>query len=882
MPPVIAAVAGIAAVVAGATGTALAIAGVTLLTAAELVSLGVSLVLSGASALLAKKPEGAQFLQAGQTVTIRSPDEPLPLIYGETRVGGVIEFLHSTSVTPAAGASLDYLHMVVVLAGHECESIGAIYFDDEVVPLGGSGIPSSGQYADKAGVNYVRVKKHLGAWDQAADADLIAECAGLGLNASDRFRGLTYLYIRLRYNTDVFPNGVPNVTAVVKGRKVFDPREGGHDASDPGTWTWSDNWALCVLDYVRGVPMRLGAGAVERVFGAPTGDADIDIATYIAAANISDESVPVAGGGSEGRFTVNGRLSASVEPESALAALLTAGSGFHVWAGGKSRLFAGAYQSPSAALGVDDLRGPLHVQVRRARRDLFNGVKGVFAGPSTNWQRADFPAIASETYRARDNGERIWRDIELPFTAAPSMAQRLAKIELLKNRQEITVVFPAKLTALKVAVGDTVTLTIASKGWSEKEFLVIGWALSIDSGGEGGAPTLGVDLTLQETDASIYAWETSEEQTIDPAPDTTLPDPRVVLAPGAPLASEALYATRDSAGVKARVTMAWNPSVDAFLREYQPEYRVNTGSGFGAWIKLPRTPDAIAFIDDAAPGVYDFRVTAINQLGRASEAALTEGVTVYGLGAAPGGLSGVSLQLAGGLALLSWNQVPELDVRIDGIVEFRHSHDLAATNYANAVSIGKPAPGAASQWVLPLREGTYFLRAIDSTGNPGPASSIATKQATALAFAPLSTVTEHATFTGTKTDCEVSGGVLKLSAGETSGLYAFAAGQDLASVKRVRLTPLIAATITNTDDLFDGRSGNIDTWEDFDGVSGGEADAWVEARFSDDGSTWTSWRRLDAGEAIARYVEYRLQLTASAANYNIEIAQLSVTAEEVA
>ncbi len=40
----------------------------------------------------------------------------------------------------------------------------------------------------------------------------------------------------LEYDADAFPNGVPEVTAVVKGKKVYDPRT--------STTAWSDNPAL--------------------------------------------------------------------------------------------------------------------------------------------------------------------------------------------------------------------------------------------------------------------------------------------------------------------------------------------------------------------------------------------------------------------------------------------------------------------------------------------------------------------------------------------------------------------------------------------------------------------------------------------------------------
>jgi hypothetical protein len=42
---------------------------------------------------------------------------------------------------------------------------------------------------------------------------------------------------------------------------------------------------------------------------------------------------------------------------------------------------------------------------------------------------------------AADGGDRRWLDIQLPFTISWSMAQRLAKIELMRRRQQGTGTF---------------------------------------------------------------------------------------------------------------------------------------------------------------------------------------------------------------------------------------------------------------------------------------------------------------------------------------------------------------------------------------------------------------------------------------------------------
>jgi hypothetical protein len=236
----------------------------------------------------------------------------------------------------------------------------------------------------------------------------------------------------------------------------------------------------------------------------------------------------------------------------------------------------------------------------------------------------------------------------------------------------------------------------------------------------------------------------------------------------------------------------------------------------------------------------------------------------------------------------------------------------AATVRSSSVSIGTAVSGNQTVAVLPLKAGTYLLKAEDSSGILSvSAASISTKQATALAWSPLASVQEDDDFLGAHTDTVqelIDGvGVLQLESIGTiddqpdwdaidnlaaiggiraAGTYDFATGMDLGSVQHVRLTSLIAAQVIAANDQIDSRANDIDSWPDFDGTTGAGADAWVEVRETDDdpaGSpVWSTWRRLDAAEFQARGFDFRAQLTTSDPAYNIQISQLRVAAETIA
>lgn len=809
--------------------------------------------------------------QSDRTVTVRQAISPWQIIYGETRVGGSI-----THIESVRSGDTDTLHMVITFAGHVCSSIEAVYFDDEEVP--DLATEAVGRYA-----GYVRIYKSLG--DEAGQPfpDLVTASAG-GWTDAHRQTGRTKLYVRMVFNREIFPNGVPNITAKIKGKKVYDPRT--------GLTTWSNNPALCVADYL-----------MDDNYGLAHAVDELDEDALIAAANICDEAVPLAAGGTEARYTLDGSFEATAIPRDMIPRLLGAMQGTAVYQGGQWLIHAGAYITPTITLDESDFAGPVRVQTRLSRRDNFNAVKGIFVSPADLYQPTDFPPIVSSTFEAEDNGERVYQDVELNFTQRATVAQRIAKIQLLRARQPITVSGRLKLAAYRVAPPSTVKLSLEKFGWVEKVFEVLESTLVMDRD-PAGAPVLVCDMVFRETAPSVWDWSTSEEQTLDPAPNSNLRSLSTVVAPGAITVAEELYQTRDASGVKARATVSWVASADPYVTSYRAEYKARADSEY---IVQPLTTGTAFQIADIAPGDYDVRVRAVNILGIQSEYT-TARFQVYGLSAAPAALEALTIQAVGGLAILQWTQSTDIDVLIGGRIDLRHSDDEAGTLWSEATPVGQALPGSASLVVLPLKSGTYFVRPYDSTGQAGDPVYVSTNAATALDYANVDSVTEDPGFSGATTGCVVGGGVLKLDGvGDVdsqadwdaignvdgiggiagSGSYLFSAGIDLGSVQRVRLTSRIAATVVAEASLIDSRAGDIDTWPNIDGdVDGDEAAAWVEFRRTNDNPAgspmWSSWERLEQSEAYARAFEFRAQLRSYDTDFNVEVTGLAVSVDAVA
>ncbi|TXL70098.1 hypothetical protein FHP25_35850 [Vineibacter terrae] len=633
-------------------------------------------------------------------VTVRQPNAPWRVIYGKTRVGGTYAFVHCTD-------NNQHLHLVIMLAGHEVEEIGDIWFDDEVVPLDGAG-NATGKYA-----GYVRVKKALGTADQVAFADLVAE-AGDKWTANHRLRGRSALYVRLKHSQDKFPNGVPNISAVVKGRKVYDPRT--------ATTAWTDNAALCAADYIS-----------NRAFGLSAAyGTEIEEDWLSAAANVSDEDVPLAGGGTEKRYTINGAFDVDQKPVDILTDLLNAMAGRAFHAGGRWRVRAGAWMAPTVTLDEHDLRGPFKVQTMLSRRDNFNAVKGQYISPDNRYQESDFPAVVSATFQAQDGGERVFKDIRLPFTNTASKAQRLAKIELLRARQPVTLTrVPFHLSAYRVQCGDTVGMTNARMGWTAKAFDIDEATLTVGGGsGDDQVPVLGVDLTLRETDASVYDWNTSEEQAVDPAPNTNLPDPFAVGEPvGLTLDSgDEVLLLLGEGSVISRIRATWTPPLDAFVAQYEIQWKK---SAEPAWtsqiIGTLQTEWMIAPVEDGVS--YDVRVRSINLAQVRSAWVQVDGHIVIGkLAPPPAPNSFTVARLPDGTRRFAWSlaSVPA-DVRAGGGYRIRYFDGLIADWESMT-----PLHGGllvASPWEtneLPAGTYTFAIKTVDSSGNESASATFIT------------------------------------------------------------------------------------------------------------------------------------------------------------
>jgi len=826
-----------------------------------------TLVLGAVSKAMAKTPTGASITQQDKTVTSRQPIAPHNVIYGRTRIGGTILYMESTNANK-------YLHVVVAIAGHEIDEVEKFYFNDVEVTIDGSGNVEAGQYKDRARIQY-----KLGAEDQTAFTDLVAESDGKWTN-NHRVRGRALVYMRLEYDQNVFINGVPNLSVVVRGKKVYDPRT--------ETTVWSANPALCVTDYLTNNKFGMAAVYAE----------EIDEEALIAAANICDEDVAKVGGGTENRYEMHGSFATSSQPEDIINQMVFAMAGRCIWSGGVWRILAGAYYTPTLTFDEGDLRGGIKVQSLVSRRESFNGVKGVFASVDDNYILSDFPPITSAAFVAKDNGEENLKSIELPFTTSASMAQRLAKIELLRARQQITVAMPMKLVGMKANVGDIVQINNTRMGWSSKPFEVVSANIAF---GE----TVGVDIDLREVSTDVYDWSTSEEQTYDPAPNTNLPSGFVSEPVGISI-TDTLAISAETIITQLVVTVTGS---DVFEDRFEVQAKPSTSDDF---LNLGQASGNIFQLANVIDGaIYNVRARAINVFGVRSEWA-TGNHEVIGKTAPPENVTGLTGNLIGNQYLLTWNAVPDLDL---SYYRVRYASPDSGASYENSVSLVPKVSRPATSVFVPARNGTYFVKAVDKLGlaSMTPASiALDTNIAAVESLNVIQTINEAPDFNGTFDDTveldeddalvlntsvlfdAVSGdfddasGLFDGGSGNVDafGYYYFATDVDLGAIYISRCTAYVKHTRLDYVVLFDSAEGLFDDRQgDFEGDVNAfdDTDVQIEARHTQDNPsgtpTWSDWQSFAVTDIRARAIQFRAKLSTTDQQATPKVTQLSVNVD---
>lgn len=468
---------------------------------------GASIALSGVSQAFAKTPS-VSLSQIDRLNASMVPSAPRKMVFGQTAMATDIRYVEPS------GDNQEYIDYIIAVASHAVQSIDEIWFEDTLAWRAVGDV--QGKYR-----NYLSVNPVL----EGSAANTIQINGGGKWGSSRRLTGCAYIHLRIKRTGNgkkaesPFSGGLPSrMTIVGCGAKLYDPRRdstvvggsGPMRANDQSTWryvtadgaTIGENLTLQALWYLLGWRIN-GKLAVGR--GLPP--ARLDLAEWIEAANLADEQVGLAAGGTQVRYAGAGVASEGDDPGSILQTFAGGCNGRFRDGGGKLSLTVMHNDLAAAAtddgLGDDDVLSPFTWNPDPALEQTYNIVRGRYTDPSSAslYQLVDYPEVR---IASPDGIDRVLT-LDLPMIEDAARAQRIAKQVLQRKQYDRTFTATFGARAWAYQVGDVLPFTFSPLGFDRMLFRVAEQQPTMDG-------TCPMVLTVEHS--QIYAWDRDDSAAV--------------------------------------------------------------------------------------------------------------------------------------------------------------------------------------------------------------------------------------------------------------------------------------------------------------------------------------------------------------------------------
>ena len=674
-----------------------------------------------------------------RTITEIATEAPHRYIYGEARVGSNVVAMFT------AGANDEFRYLVCIHAAHECEEITETWIDGIALgPLDVNGdiidtnhdfvrqttseqitglgtVTVRGQQSQNYIIetvtiteSMVRVRRHLGGPNDHADEELLSVLPDKWKSTAV-LRGLCYTVIRLNLLQSEFQNGIPQIEMLIKGRKLYDPR-------DMST-AWSDNPALIIRDYLTSPMCKVPESEIPDSF-------------YITAANVCDEVQSF-----RKLYTLNGTVTAEQGQPESLELMANSMAGLVVavnW-----QIQAGKYVAPVKIFDETDIVGDITVFPGIADSDLYNGIKGQYVSAENKYVATDFAPFRIPVFRDND-GRDLDSNIDFAFTNTKQRVHNLCRILIEEHRNGHTIRASFSQKAWDLGIGERILFTSTFLGITDKVFIVTDKKYR---------PTSAIDLTLKEDAESI--WDLATTVNADDTPNTDLISP-FRIEPLTSLTVEsgtAQLLLLDDGTVLPRMKVTWGLSPTAQVianGQVEIEWREVLDT---VWEKVIASGDEneVCACPVKDTRFYVVRGRAVNPtLNVKSDWIFAEIHLVVGKFAPPSDVTNFTINGD----VLSLTPVSDLDLA--GYL-FRF-HYGTNTDWSSAITLHLGFVTEIPFKILSLPYGalTLLAKAIDTSGNESVnAVAIAHDQGAVPIANIIESKNEHTTFPGTKDMCAV-------------------------------------------------------------------------------------------------------------------------------
>lgn len=438
----------------------------------------------------------------GMTISRKEPAGHRKIIYGKVRVGGSL--IYSTTT----GNENEYLYQVYAITDTALTYSGAptaalndliaIAFDKEYVVSHSNGVFTFGTGwgvgAPPTTSDFLKFEFFDGS--QTTASPLMLETPDW--TSSHILKGVAYVACRFKYDQDKFSSGLPNLSFLVEGRKVFNPNS-SQSSTNPNTWVYSNNPVLCLMDYMR-----------DKVYGLNLSNADFDSTSRNLAISVCNENVDLAGtSATQKRYTCDGVVLTSNSVQTNIEDILSSMAGKLCYSAGKFHIYANKARTvESTTVDEDMMVGAISVVTKASRRNQFNVVQGKHPSLDEDYVVSSYPTQENTSYQTED-GERLTLDLDLPFTTDHRAAQRIAKATLEKSRLQSTIKLKLNLEALKFKVGDIINVEYTKFGYNPKAFEIQNMRIIPDEN-----MGIYVEVTALEDDPNQHDWDENADELV--------------------------------------------------------------------------------------------------------------------------------------------------------------------------------------------------------------------------------------------------------------------------------------------------------------------------------------------------------------------------------
>lgn len=344
------------------------------------------------SALTVQKPKVPKPEDGSYNLKQNVP--PVPYVYGRVKKGGDYVFLEEKG---------GFAYHIIVWCGRRIKGFVRHYGHDNRLTIDGAGNVTSNYTRFEN--TYVNIQSRVGLDAETAYPDVVSAFSPAWTN---NHRGDGLASVRMwcktpkdKYYMEIFPNQMPEHSAIGDGMLLYDPRKdstqpggsGSHRHHNHNSWEFSANLALMRLDHL------------AQPYGGKLGYERLYMPEWMVAADVADQAVINRTGGVELRWHGGMWFRANNDPVEVGRSLDEAGEMVvYERNDGLIGVHAGHFVTPDVRLTQDHIFA-IEVDKNRRLSSTVLAVRGRYQNQSNHFNIED-AAIYGSPYAALDETER--------------------------------------------------------------------------------------------------------------------------------------------------------------------------------------------------------------------------------------------------------------------------------------------------------------------------------------------------------------------------------------------------------------------------------------------------------------------------------------------